>query len=642
MMKRILGCIALMAVCLSAVAQTAAGFTKSAVRPSLAKAATAPQKAALDGTTLWGYYGGDIEGDLIGVGVSRATTYWAGYFVPGDGLLKGSVINGVNLPLASITNMADVSIWITKDLSADAEVSQDVPMEQLKGAAYNAIALDTPYQLPETGVYVGVKFTITKAAYDADNYPVLIGGSPQTNSLVMKYGTAAWGDYSGQFSASFAMQLFLSNLLNVPAAYIYPTAVYSSSALVGSKGSLRMALCSEGSADVNSIDYTVDIAGNKQTNRLTLDTPIKAGFNQTRTVNLDFTAPQTPGSYTVTVNIDKVNGEANTLADSSLTTTVKAVSRIVTRNTVVEEMTGTGCGNCPRGWVGMEYMKENCTNFIGIAWHYYNSSDPMYTAAYAKNLGLSGAPSCVVDRKSGVIDPYFGSGSYYLDIVNDFNFYNAMAPDVAVTVDGKFNAAGTEVAANASVEYLLGGEDYTIVFALTADSLKGTTSAWRQHNYYVGSPTPDEPLIAQFCNGGIYNSEYVYLTYNDVLIGSSYSALGINNAVLTGDGTVGSTGTSSYTIKMPTKVSLKSAIKLDYVYITALVIDKEGQIANAARAKVELSDELLGIDGVSGNGAAGAKEVARYNAAGQRITAPQKGLNIVKLSNGETLKVIEK
>ena len=33
-------------------------------------------------------------------------------------------------------------------------------------------------------------------------------------------------------------------------------------------------------------------------------------------------------------------------------------------------------------------------------------------------------------------------------------------------------------------------------------------------------------------------------------------------------------------------------------------------------------------------------ETARYNAAGQRIQSPQKGLNIVRLSDGSTVKVM--
>lgn len=47
-----------------------------------------------------------------------------------------------------------------------------------------------------------------------------------------------------------------------------------------------------------------------------------------------------------------------------------------------------------------------------------------------------------------------------------------------------------------------------------------------------------------------------------------------------------------------------------------------------------------GVEGVSTNN--DAVEVARYNAAGQRIYGQQKGLNIVKLSDGRTLKVIVK
>lgn len=46
------------------------------------------------------------------------------------------------------------------------------------------------------------------------------------------------------------------------------------------------------------------------------------------------------------------------------------------------------------------------------------------------------------------------------------------------------------------------------------------------------------------------------------------------------------------------------------------------------------------IEGVSSTD--NAVEVARYNAAGQRISGKQKGLNIVKLSNGKTLKVMVK
>lgn len=54
----------------------------------------------------------------------------------------------------------------------------------------------------------------------------------------------------------------------------------------------------------------------------------------------------------------------------------------------------------------------------------------------------------------------------------------------------------------------------------------------------------------------------------------------------------------------------------------------------------DLIEKPTAIESVGSAG--NAVEVARYNAAGQRINGKQKGLNIVKLSNGTALKVVVK
>ena len=46
------------------------------------------------------------------------------------------------------------------------------------------------------------------------------------------------------------------------------------------------------------------------------------------------------------------------------------------------------------------------------------------------------------------------------------------------------------------------------------------------------------------------------------------------------------------------------------------------------------------IDGIEGND--NTRIVARYNANGQIVKSPVKGVNILKLSNGKVVKVIEK
>ena len=90
---------------------------------------------------------------------------------------------------------------------------------------------------------------------------------------------------------------------------------------------------------------------------------------------------------------------------------------------------------------------------------------------------------------------------------------------------------------------------------------------------------------------------------------------------------------------MPTKTAIKNAIDLDKVYIVAMLLDKNGVVVNAGKAKVAAYDPT-GVENVKNN--AEATVVARYTVDGVRVSAPVKGLNIVKMSDGTTRKVMVK
>ena len=93
-------------------------------------------------------------------------------------------------------------------------------------------------------------------------------------------------------------------------------------------------------------------------------------------------------------------------------------------------------------------------------------------------------------------------------------------------------------------------------------------------------------------------------------------------------------------------------VRREMTQSSALLEHVGGRIAHALfaafpvllRIEVEVCKDLIekptAIESVGS--ADNAVEVARYNAAGQRINGKQKGLNIVKLSNGTTLKVVVK
>lgn len=379
-----------------------------------------------------------------------------------------------------------------------------------------------------------------------------------------------------------------------------------------------------------SIDYTISLDG-KAGAEQHLDFGKDYGVGGTHTVEIPFAADSKIGTSTVTLTVTKVNGVENANATKTATGTLYTVEREFVKRSVVEEGTGTDCGYCPRGHVVMHNMHNLYGDqFIGIALHQRSSTDPMYNVSY--DLGFTSFPQCMVNRSNNFWDPYEQMPAVLKASLNEI----ALAE---VTVAGTFAEEDTKVNATASVESLVAG-DYNLAFMLTADGLTGKTNSWKQQNYFckghAGNPYKSKssmPEDIQFLWDK--GSSYVE-TYNDVLISSSY----VNNnnkatlPTLVANGTV----SSEYTLKMPTTRTLKEAIKHDQVYVVALLLDKKtGAIVNAGRARVTGS---TGIENV--NNSSEATVVARYNVNGVQIAAPVKGINIVKMSDGTTRKVLVK
>ena len=384
----------------------------------------------------------------------------------------------------------------------------------------------------------------------------------------------------------------------------------------------------------SSIDYTVTLEG-KTSAEKHVDFEGDHGMGGTFNVVVPFEAASAVGEYPVTFTITKVNGVENGAKLTTAKGTNVTLAKEFAKRVVVEENTGTGCGWCPRGHVAMHNMKEaHGDNFIGIAWHYFSASDPMYLSGYAvPGLRYGSAPQAVVNRNTDVLDPYAEAQQVVANLVGDLATAN-------VEVSAMFNEDNTSVDAWANVETLVAGK-YEVVFALTADGLTGTTNAWKQGNYlsssYSGSngytaksQMPDD-LQYLWDEGKTY-----FQTFNDVLISSSYKS-GVN---ITKQLDLAENGKaqSTYTLAMPTKTALLNALDYDKVYIVAMVLDKNGVVVNANKTKVAAN--TTGVENVKNN--AEATVVARYTTDGVRVAAPVKGLNILKMSDGTTRKVMVK
>ena len=584
----------------------------------------------------WGYV--DNESDNNSIGVNSADTYHCAIFIPGDhAVAGGKTIQAIRFGLVA-PNATDAKVWIASNLpSSMSNCIQVVDVPQSEFGKLNIdVALTSPYAIPAEGVYVGYSFTITKVAYQADAYPVLISGTDSPNTLILKTdkNVPSWSDLNGQGFGRLFLQVLLEGEFDDN--LVTPLDFGDVYAKVGESVNAEVILANNGITPISSIDYTITTDGAASAEQhASVASPI--AFSSKGKVIIPIPAETTQSIKNKTLTITKVNGNANEAAGKTASFTLYSLGEIISRNALVEQFTGTGCGYCPRGHVGMAKMRETFGDrFAGVAIHQYSnqSSDAMYIASnkYAK-LNFSGAPSARINRGNEV-DPYYGSRN---SILQDMEAELAIPAMVNVQVSGIFDETNTKVDAQANLRPLFDGT-YKVEFVLIADGLTGTGAGWNQANYYAqyAASQVEEDLV-EICKGGKYGTNPIQgYTFNDVAIASSYvsGSNKVSNQVLT----AGETTEVSYTLELPTYAKLKNALQMDQIYVIAILIDNDGRVVNVAKTKVADYDPTA----ISSVHNTTATEAARYTLDGRQVSAPQRGLNIIRLSDGTVRKVMVK
>ncbi len=193
----------------------------------------------------------------------------------------------------------------------------------------------------------------------------------------------------------------------------------------------------------------------------------------------------TVGEHDLELSIQNINdaGDDDFPDNNMLTANVLCVNEIFSKNVVYEEGTGTWCGWCPRGLVGLNTMAHNYTDgsWIGIGVH---NSDPMAVPEYDQGIGtfISGYPSGVMNREN-VIDPGLSSlEPAYLAAKEDIPL--AKIEVTARTWDEGTREIAVEATSNFAMD--LTGTAYNVAMVIVENELSGTTAQWNQANYYAG------------------------------------------------------------------------------------------------------------------------------------------------------------
>ena len=557
-----------------------------------------------------------------------------------DKYTKGKKIETIKVPFPKNAEIGNVKIWLTKKLTLanKKNVADVMTLDATMDDSTAIVKFATPYTIDSDTLYIGYSFDVVELT-ERTQLPI---------SLINEKGVQGLWTHSSRTYRSWldkstygcsAMQVELSGF-NANDAYFEGFKDYYNQVNIATP--IKLTLLNRGYNGIKSIDYSYSVGDKKVSDRLTLDAPIPACLNASTEFTVTLPAIEAKGKYPVTFSIDKVNGEANSEV-ATANSTMAIYNKLPKHRPVMEEFTGTWCGNCARGWIGLEVMTRLHPDFIALAYH---SGDVMQVIDQKLFLGFDtenpSYPMANIDRVYTDIDPYYGADMTPFGIEEIWKKQAEILAPASLETEAAFTPDGKDIKAKAILEFPEDTNDadkYSVEFVLVTDGLHGEGQAWEQSNYLEENEKGDYP----FPEADIFfagSSSIPNMHYNDVVVATTRLRDGL--------------------IKLPAKVEAEKAFCIEgtitevdsiknmanypviqdskNLRIVALLLNEKGEIVNGAQAKVT-GYETTGIRNINNN-AAEADVPAIYNLQGHRLQTMQKGLNIIRTKDGKTKKVM--
>ena len=622
----------------------ATGFAAQAASPAVAAFSPSPAKALLksaavrpldiqEGETVFSYAPNGTDGFY---GTTATDSYGLAIRIT-DPALVGAEIVGMRFALQYSTGIEDVSAWTSTTLGAT-PTGEEVDVTAVQ-AGWNEVRFTAPVEITAGGIYVGYSLTVARlVSQGANGYIMATGTDMAANGFYLSSENVTggeWQDMSSDFPA-LSLQVILTGVDSRGVDVALDEYVIAKQ---NEASTCNVTIANNTGKSVSSVEYSYSIAGEagqSGTGSETVDMSSVLGASANMSIELP--AISEVGEYDLTVKVTKVNGEEISNAEATATTKLVVTNLDIKHRAVVEEYTGTWCGYCPKGYVAMEYMAEKYPeDFIGLAYHV---DDPMEGRNVVMPSSVTGFPAAHLDRASGQIDPYLGAGSIEMGIEQDWlDRCNEPSP-AAIEVEASLSDDLETVSVTSRTAFALEGTDgFKVAYALLADGMTGTGRSWQQRNYFGGSSTGlDLDLWDQFLNGG----SYVTVEFNDVVILAPDSK-GVTGSV-PAEITVGEWNEHEYTFTLSDATSAYTASTVSLVQapwklrVVAMLLNADGEIVNAAKCKVSVPAGVNGVEGTMEE----AVEVARYSLDGRLLSEPERGVNLVKMSDGTVRKVIVK
>lgn len=553
----------------------------------------------------------------------------------------GATIDSVSIVFWQPLTMKDLKIWFSeykKDAlgnlilpasAEDADYSFSVTTKGIAAQSYNYFALPKSYAIPDSGCIVGYSFTDMVGTTPI----VLHYTNGNSGGFYMQYSSNAttrqWIDGSGWGLGDLTISLHMEASKLTRNIVSIDRVLDDDVCKVGEKVTSSVIIKNESALPVENISYVIYRDGVPQPEQ-TQYLSSALGYGTTGAINIELSGT-TVGLNTYEIEITKTDGEANQSKDNKQPMNVIALNEFAKRTSVVEVFTGTWCGYCPRGIVGVNKLKNIYgDNIIILAGH---SGDPMESNYYMDFMRYvnSGYPSAMFDR-AYTADPYMGDNSGYVfgadKVVESIS--NTYPSEATISIEALWTDNNKkEIKAVATPSFLYSrpsSNPYAVVFLLSEDGMTGFGGDWSQANNYVGETSITDPEMRKYVNGKSYMTE----TYNNVIVHSWEAYDGMTN----GESDVKQSSAQPYhaTLDLSANTIIQNKSNLS---LTALLINrKHGRIVNAAQVKLTDATGIAGVEETK------PVEATYYNINGMRTNTPSKGINIIRKTDGKVVKVI--
>ncbi len=561
-----------------------------------------------------------------------------------DPALVGKKITGIRAVLNAYEGIESTSLWLTKELTLEKidgvkvtvpdVCAVEVAPEQTTIAGLDdtfgqlSATLAEPYVLTEEGIYVGYSLTVPavekgEALTPKQQYPLLLSSCNNPNSLYVRASKdfLKWVAYNDKLGAAAMIYVSIEGEFDEYSVGIQSLA--TAYAGVNEDFALKAKISTPGLQDVSSLGYTYTLGGKSFEKTLTFDTPIAADFVNSTSVELPIEAVSELGEYTIDLTINQVNGNANANPAPSATCSLTVLPFVPQHRPLLEEFTGTWCGWCTRGYIALELLNEIYGDNVVLA--AYHNGDPMEVTGKFP-VGVSGFPSSTLNR-NGISDPYYGT--YNDGFGMKLNVEESMETVVPADIQVKAvwaNEEMTEIKVESSATFFEDTKNagYKVGYLLINNGIKGEGGDWPQSNYYSSYAGQYDGTELEVLT--TWPSKVTDLVFNDVVVDVT-GMMGVAGAVPS-DVSFNVPYDAEYSFNIASNKVIQDKNQL---YVAAFIINRDGTILNANKAKVTEGTAVKGLENA-------AVEVSAeyYNLSGVRVANPQQGIyvKVAKMADG--------